>query len=233
MVNTLKGLVKAGMFRSVRAAMLHTPLRHALSNYFSHEYRYNFTPAQLCFLCECVTRTASLPGPIVEVGCYAGDTTVFLNKHMESCGIRKRYYCIDTFSGFTREDIEHEVSARDKKDAPFDLGFRDNSKRWFDETMLLNRIDHVRSIQADVNAFDFAGIDDISFCLIDVDLYRPVRSALERVYDRVPKGGIIIVDDCISAHLFDGAFQAYAEFVAARNIDRHIISGKLGVIEKA
>ena len=65
-------------------------------------YPYFFTPAQLAFLCECLDRDFNLPGCVVEVGCARGFTTIFLNRHLEARGIRKKYYALDTFGGFTR-----------------------------------------------------------------------------------------------------------------------------------
>ena len=68
--------------------------------------------------------------------------------------------------------------------------------------------------------------------LLDVDLYRPILAVLDALYDRLPPGAIIVVDDCEPGS-FDGALQAFDEFVAARGLPRRIERGKLGVIEKA
>lgn len=199
--------------------------------YLLPSYNYNFQPAHLAFLCECIDRTRALPGPIVEVGCDAGWTTVFLNKHMDFSKIEKSYFCIDTFSGFTPDDIRYERQRRGK-DPTFPSGaFSRNKKEWFDRTMQINGIKRVRSIQGDVNRYDFEGIKDVSVCLIDVDLYLPVKAALEKVYGRMAAGGVLVVDDCAPDSPFDGALQAYREFVEAHRLPEKIILEKLGVIE--
>ncbi len=76
-IDSLKLSAVAFAYRSVRRVGQHSPLRGMLS----YRYEYMFSPGQLCFLCECLDRTSSLPGPVVEIGCAGGRTTVFLNKY--------------------------------------------------------------------------------------------------------------------------------------------------------
>lgn len=44
------------------------------------------------------------------------------------------------------------------------------------------------------------------------------------------KGGIVVVDDCEQGRLWDGALQAYEEFVGERGIAGEVVAGKLGVL---
>ena len=220
--------LRATLTRLAKEIQLRSPLRR----YFFHRYQYMFTPAQLAFLCDCVTRTCELPGAIVEVGCAAGCTTVFLNKHLDALGIEKPYVAVDTFEGFTEADVNLEIAARGKSAEMFQA-FRVNSRRWFEFTLALNHIRRVNVVQADANTFDFSRVGPIAFCLIDVDLYRPVRTVLQAVFDRLPEGGIIVVDDCTTASAgFDGALQAYQEFIRQRALPECIVLGKLGVISR-
>jgi hypothetical protein len=46
------------------------------------------------------------------------------------------------------------------------------------------------------------------------------------------KGGIIIIDDCRQDKYYDGALQAYEEFVKIKNLPKKIELEKLGVIVK-
>ena len=89
----------------------------------------------------------------------------------------------------------------------------------------------VVAYQADIAHFDLAQLRmSIAFCLIDVDLYQPVRAALERVLPRLDPGGIVIVDDAQPDTLYDGAYQAYREVVKGTERPEEILFGKLGVI---
>ena len=222
----MKNYIRYLLVRVFKTISFYTPLRR----YVFYRYPYNFTPTQLIFLCNCLDKTKELQESILEIGCDTGNTTVFLNKHMDFSGIEKSYICIDTFSGFTNNDINYEVNHRGKDKNKLG-GFRVNNKKWFDETIRSNEISRVKSFQADVNHFDFKEIERISFCLIDVDLYIPVKIALENVYPLIVKGGIIVVDDCKPNQLFDGAYRAYMEFIEAHQLPEKIILEKLGIIE--
>lgn len=208
-------------------AIYYTPLART---YF-YRYRYNFAPAQLSYLCDAIGRTKDLTGPILEVGCANGHTTVFLNKHLDFLGIEKPYIALDTFSGFSSSDVDYEIQDRGKRSRKSYEGFRVNSERWFNKTMRHHRITRVRSIKADVTIFQFDPEDRFSFCLLDVDLYRPTIVALEKVYPLMNQGGIIVVDDCMPNRRFDGAYAAYKEFIKRFNLEEKIVLRKLGVIE--
>jgi O-methyltransferase len=145
--------------------------------------------------------------------------------------IHKQYYAIDTFSGFVAEDIKYEVIDRGKTADKF-TGFSVNKKKWFDGTMPLNNIVRVRSIETDVNKYDLTALGPLSFVLLDLDLYRPMKKALRELYKVLSPNGIIIVDDCVPNNHFDGADQAYKEFVIERHQTPQIILGKLGIIKK-
>ncbi len=212
--------------RALKDAVFETPF----ARFIAPRWQFNYTPSQLGFLCDCLSKVRDVPGPVFEVGCFAGATTVFLHRHLQAEGIDKAYVAFDTFEGFTAADVAHEVGARGKPTEGLQ-GFTDNKQHWFDRTMALNGLP-VRSVRADVSTYDFGALDAPAFCLIDVDLYVPVRKVLEALWPRLPAGAIIVVDDCLAATHFDGALQAYTEFVTANGLPVRIERGKLGVLEK-
>ncbi|MBW3625427.1 MAG: TylF/MycF family methyltransferase, partial [Armatimonadetes bacterium] len=202
--------------------------RPPLVRYTSH-YPYQYTPNQLGFLIQCLDRTSHLPGPVLEVGCFRGATTVWLNRHMDEKGYKNSYIALDTFSGFTSHDLRHEIDHRGKPEE-LKKSFSHNHQSWFNEVMRENNCSRVQSVRTDASTFDYP--EDISFALIDMDLYLPVQNVLSLIYERLSYEGIIIVDDCQSHPMFDGALQAYQEFVTERGLKSDISHGKLGVIEK-
>lgn len=82
--------------------------RTGLHRFLFYRFDYMFRPRELCLLVSTLTRTHGLQGPILEIGCAAGHTTVFLNKHLDDLGDSRAYVCIDTFAGFTAQDIAVE-----------------------------------------------------------------------------------------------------------------------------
>jgi SAM-dependent methyltransferase len=197
-----------------------------------HRYIYNFQPSQLCFLCACLEETRNLPGSLAEVGCAHGYTAVFLNKYMDDREIEKRYFAVDTFGGFVAEDVQFEVERRGKAPGLI-AGFEDNRQEWFDEAMRANGIRRVQSIRADVNELDLATLGPLAFCLLDVDLYRPMTKALRELYAVLSPGGILVVDDCDPKNVrWDGADQAYREFTERERLPYQVVHRKLGVVRK-
>jgi O-methyltransferase len=214
----------------IKKVVFNTPLR----DYLTYIHEFYFTVPQLFFLCQCIEQVRELKGAIAEVGCATGRTTVFINKYMDARGIDKKYYAIDTFSGFLPEDIEFEVSKRQKKSSFYSNIFRRNMKKWFDYTMNRNGINRVVSIQADVNKYDLTTLGSLSFVLLDVDLYRPVKKSLPELYDTLTSNGIMIVDDCSKKDIrWDGADQAYREFMKEIKQPIQVVQEKLGVVRKA
>lgn len=199
--------------------------------FICHRCQYNFSPAQLGFLCDCIDGSVHLPGPILEIGCFVGCTTVWLNKHMHAAKTEKPHIAIDTFSGFTEADIKYEVQQRGKSGRQMREGFAYNSQRWFDKTIEVNQIRRVKSIQGDASELDYTPYRNISFALIDVDLYLPVKKTLERIWPLMAQGGIIVVDDCVAGQCYDGALQAYCEFMEHEGLPQKIVHTKLGLIE--
>lgn len=212
----------------VRSVVYATPL----FRYFAPRYRSTYVPSHLCRLIDLLNQTVDIPGSIIEVGCFRGETTIWLNRHMKDLQIEKPYYALDTFGGFTDSDLAHEVTRRGKKISEI-YGFASNSRSWFDKTMRLNGFDKVISIQADAAKFDYSTVAPISFALVDLDLYLPMKSALKEVFSFLSSGGILVADDCDPNTNYDGAHQAFTEFVSRYHLPLRIDLDRLGVVVKA
>ena len=59
-----------------------------------------------------------------------------------------------------------------------------------------------------------AGIDRIAVCDIDVDMYEAVTAALEKTADRIPPGGVILIEDQGHTPNIAGGFLAVRDFLA-------------------
>jgi O-methyltransferase len=190
-----------------------------------------FSPQQLFLLSECIREAAGVDGCCVEAGCAFGATTVFLKKFMEGEHIDKDYVAIDTFQGFVEEHSAYEISNR-SKDKEIFSAFSENKKTWYDYSLRLGGIDKVRSIEVDVTKFDFSTIAPIAFCLVDVDLFLAIADVLPKIYASLSRGGIIVVDDCKKDTDWDGALEAYLQFMSKLGLPAEIRCEKLGLIRK-
>jgi predicted O-methyltransferase YrrM len=214
----LDGLVKRALFWS--------PLRP----YLLYKYRYAFTPAQLARLTVLATEAAAVPGDFCEIGCYRGYTTVFLNRHLDAIAPAKRYWAIDTFGGFVPADVSHGKASREDERA-LDK-FTVNSRRWFEANLRENGITRVSTHAAAVQDFAFPAETRLCFVLLDVDLYLPTAAALEKIWPLLAPGGLVVVDDCQTDHVYDGSRQAVAEFCARHGLGHELVETKLAVLRK-
>lgn len=220
--------IKIFLRNCLRSALIKTPLQKVLLPH----YPYLFTPAQLSYLCASLDATRDVNGSILEVGCFRGETTIFLATHLKDAGDTRPYIALDTFSGFTKSAIIHEVGSRNKQSSVYS-GFQVNDKKWLELALKQNKITFATIIEGDIEnvTLDIPGAC-VSFCLIDVDLYQPVKSALDRIYPLLSPGGMIVVDDCIDGAPFDGALQAYIEFTSQHGLPVIREHGKLGIVIK-
>ncbi len=199
---------------------------------FFDVYPYMFTPQQLIFMCQCLKESAMISGCCLEAGCAYGATTVFLNKFMKDESIDKQYFAIDTFSGFPEEHSNFEIKQRNKR-KKIKNSFSENKQSWFNYSLQRSGIGgNVHSIAGDVTKFDYSSLGPISFCLLDVDLYLPVKDSLPKIYHQLSPGGIMIIDDCKPNCDWDGAYLAYQEFCHNFGIKEEIHHEKIGVLRK-
>ncbi len=194
-------------------------------------YPYAFTPRQMHLMTAVIDETAHLDGAMLEVGCHVAACTVYFKRHLADLGLKRRYYCLDTFSGFTPDDIKVE-RGRGKRWSYDDFDY--NSQRLFEMTLRANdAADDTTVITADAATFDYSTLDPIAFALVDLDLYRPMQAALAGTWSRLIPGGIAIVDDCDSSvDKWDGAAAAYAEFCEQVGIEPEVVLDKIGIMRK-
>ncbi len=196
-------------------------------------YQYSFSPSQLSYINSAFVESHAVDGISMEVGCFVGATTIFLNANYRYGIPRRSYLAIDTFSGFSPEDIQYENDVRGKSLTRIndETLFNVNSQERFDYTMAMSGHDNVVSKKMDVQDISRLTIGDkIAFCLVDVDLYRPTIRALRYVIANMQKGGALIVDDCLADSPFDGSLQALAEVSRDCGRDYQIVESKLGIM---
>lgn len=205
-------------------------LKKLVFNYTSFgkpNYPYNLDPLQLSEIIISLEKVRNLNGAICEIGVARGMTTRFICEYLENIESQTVFYCLDTFNSFTEEDISFEIKNRKKTYSEL-LGFSyNNFDKWKKN---FNNYNYIKPIQTDVKKFDFKKIKPIKFALLDVDLYLPTYTALENLKNNMITGGILMVDDVRKNNSWDGADQAFHEFVKKYSLNYELVGKKCGVI---
>lgn len=161
----------------------------------------------------------SVEGDIVELGVYTGNNSI---QFMLQCPERK-YWGFDTFSGYTKEDIES---------SPNNEGLIANQEqgRWTsDENEVIDRIENFRGLIKEILPEDKkmeefnivkgdlksqlpekisqGHINKIAILYVDCNAYLPAIKGIEAAYPIISKGGII----CIDEHQKGGETKAIKE----------------------
>lgn len=213
--------------RLIKRAVFRTPLRNVSFNL----YPYMYSPGELRFIMNKLEEALAAEGSCVEIGCAAGATSLFLNLHLKALGQNRKYYSMDTFDGFVSDDIRHDESKRKKSATQLSQCFKTNHREFLEYQKTKYSLHYWRITKADINTCDLNSIGPICFGLLDVDLYQPMKAALEKSYQLLAPQGVLLVDDCTASNKFDGALQAYQEFCENNSLQAEI-HGKIGVIQK-
>jgi O-methyltransferase len=147
-----------------------------------------------------------VPGDLVEVGVYKGDTARLIHHYVPE----RDLFLFDTFAGFTERDSERERSA---------TGHRISGTRFADTSLECARHtvaplnEHVHFIAGYFPDSILAGFESRTFAFVhlDADLYDPILAGLQFFYPRVAHHGLIVVHDY---NAWPGARTAVDDFMA-------------------
>jgi hypothetical protein len=174
--------------------------------------------------------TQDLPGHYVEFGVYYGKSFFSWHKFLEvftPTATHKKVFGFDSFAGFpSLAEQDGDTDTRIQK-TPGGLS-SENFLEEFMELMKLHNEDGVlptnrgNIVTGDINQTLPRWLDEnpeARFCLInlDVDIYEPTKLVLDRCWDRVVTGGVIVLDEYATSK-WPGETIAWDEFARERGI---------------
>lgn len=146
----------------------------------------------------------NIKGEIAELGVYQGDFSKFISDLFPD----RKLYLFDTFEGFSEKDINLEQ----------DNNFSQARKGHLGDTnieLVLNKIARKENIIIKKGYFPETteGLEEevFAFVSIDVDLYKPTYEGLCYFYERLSKGGYILIHD-YNFDYYKGVKQAVRDF---------------------
>ncbi len=176
---------------------------------------------------EAFKMVEQLPGSIVELGVFKGESLLFFAKLVELMNMHDRACTVigfDNFSGFPELDPKDgkEDLRIDKK-----VGGWSSENYYEDLQQLLKIFNHDRMaghkqrielIEGEITQTVPAYIQEnpglkIKLLHLDCDLYKPTLTGLKYLYDKVVKGGVILLDE-YGLSEFPGETAAVDEFFA-------------------
>ena len=172
---------------------------------------------------SCLNSVIDLPGDIIELGVFKGKSAKLICEFKKN----KHLHLFDTFKGLP------EVSKIDN------LNFERNEEKYYKGQyacslkFVKNYLKKYKNVYFYKGLFPKTGnpIKNKKFCFvnIDFDIYQSTHNALEFIYPKVVKGGIIICHDYVQAY---GVRKAMNEFF--KNKPENIIElvGLHGIVVK-
>ena len=156
-------------------------------------------------------------GSVVEFGCYAGTTSLFVRRLLDIYNDEREFHVYDSFEGLP-EKSDHDRSPTGEQ---FRAGELAVSKKEFIQHF---RKAHLKLPIIHKGWFDVLGASDvpeeITFAFLDGDYYDSVLIPLQLMEGKLRQGAVIIVDDYGNLAL-PGARRAVDEW---RNKHQHMIS---------
>ena len=151
-------------------------------------------------------------GEVMECGVWKGGTAKVIRDELLKAGSNKKLHLFDSFAGMSKVNTERDRHV---------VGHFDDTSV---EAVQHFVIGEIGADPAGICQFhpgwvpeSFGGLEELRFCFahIDLDLYQSIADALEFVYPRLTKGGIIVFDDYGFASC-PGAKRAVDAFVAEK-----------------
>jgi hypothetical protein len=155
-------------------------------------------PGKVACVIDSINRTEGLKGDVVELGVFKGGGTILIAEHLARNGSTRRVWGFDTFEGFptiTEQDRMHDGRMHATKEL-----FADTSFRRVEATVKLFELTDYVEIRKGPFEHILPQVfkdpeREFSLVIIDCDLYSGSKFCIEFFYDRIPSGGIVIIDD--------------------------------------
>lgn len=165
-------------------------------------------------------------GSVVEFGCYAGTTSLFIRRLLNLYSNTSAFHVYDSFEGLP-EKTEQDRSVVGDQFVAGELRaprkvFIDNFKKAGLQLPILHK-----GWFCDVSPSDVP--NDIIFAFLDGDYYESIRDSLALVESKLAPGAIVVIDDYVSEAL-PGAAKAADEWARAHNYTIRSVAS-LGIVK--
>ncbi len=180
-------------------------------------------------LYEAYRLVSDIPGSVVELGVFKGESLLFFAKLMEMLNVNDRSCSVigfDNFAGFP--DLRPEDGGIDERIDKI-VGGWSSAGHYEELKRLVNLFDHdrlaghkprIKLVEGDIcetvpqYAQDHPGLR-IRLLHLDCDLYEPTLVGLRELYPRVVTGGVVLLDE-YGFEEFPGESRALEEYFGGK-----------------
>jgi hypothetical protein len=142
----------------------------------------------------------NVPGDLLEAGVWRGGATIFMRAVLRVHDVVDRnVWVADSFEGMPAPNTEKYGADKgyDLNGCEYLVATLEEVKANFERFGLLD--EHVKFLKGWFrDTMPSAPVDKLSVLRIDADLYESTMDVLSSLYDRVSKGGYVIIDDYYS-----------------------------------
>jgi len=184
--------------------------------YTSHVTRI----AKLVAQYELYRQIIEFPGQIVECGVYKGASLIRLLTYREMLEhpFSRKVIGFDAFGAFPLTHDEKDDAFIEKFEKQGGKGL---TKVALEQILERKRFQNYELVEGDINETVPAYLEHhpelrLALLHIDVDVYQPTRVILETLFDRVVKGGLIVLDDYGTVA---GETRAVDEFIRGTGLE--------------
>jgi O-methyltransferase len=162
---------------------------------------------------------AKVSGDVVEFGCYAGTTSLFIRRLLDEKGESdtRAFHVYDSFEGLPPKSAADESAAG----ADFQAGKLAVSKKEFLREFRAANLQPPIVHKGWFNQLADADVPDrIAFAFLDGDFYDSIMDSLKLVWPRLAQGGAVLVDD-YGREALPGAERAVRDFFGGQRAARY------------
>ena len=158
-------------------------------------------------------------GDIVECGVYNGGSAAVMAYAAKRSPMKRNIWLFDSFEGMPVPTEKDGTKAFEMFHDRWNAGDVSKVKGIFRDLSIPDARVHIVKGWFH-NTFPLVEIPRIALLHIDADWYQSVNACLEKFYDLVQPGGVIVLDDY---GLWEGCQRATDEFIERRNLEVKLV----------
>ena len=194
--------------------------QHFSDNLFTYARSFNFnsnTPLETTvlgnwLLLETLSMTKNLGGSIAEVGAYKGGNSYLLLSAMTLWNDKRGYFIFDSFEGFDKLSDNDPMHLQDAFNYDYNLNLIKNLFSVFQQSKIIEGF-------VPKTFKEISDDEEFSVVFFDCDLYQPALDTYNFFWNRIKKGGFLIIHDNVATKGgWAGVQKATSEFFGPRGI---------------